>query len=92
MRRRHYAARLKSMDTEAFDTENAALLASPLNASEHSKFLSVLGALTWLLQTRSDISIHVQALQRVSKAPTKQYLWRLNGVVQWTKRKHKSLR
>ena len=92
MHQRHYAARMKSIDTEAFDTENAALLATPLNASEHSQFLSVLGALSWLLQTRGDISIYVQALQRASKAPTKEHLWRLNRVVKWTKRKHTGLR
>ena len=92
MHQRHYAARLKSIDTEAFDTENATLLAMPLSASEHSQYLSVLGGLSWMLQTRGDISIYVQALQRASKAPTKEHLWRLNRVVKWTKRKHTGLR
>ena len=68
MHQRHYAARLKSIDTEAFDTENATLLAMPLNASEHSQYLSVLGGLSWMLQTRGDISIYVQALQRDRKS------------------------
>jgi hypothetical protein len=52
----------------------------------HAKYLSLLGGLSWLIQTRLDIAVYVQALQRASQSPRVEHLIRLNKVTKWCKR------
>jgi hypothetical protein len=53
--------------------------------------LSLLGGLSWLSQSRQDVCIYVQALQRAAKAPTIGNLLRLNLVTKWVRRKKSTL-
>jgi hypothetical protein len=64
---------------------------TPLTPSQHSDFLSLLGGLSWLNQTRLDCCIYTQALQRAAQKPTVAHLVRLNCVVRWVKRKPATL-
>jgi hypothetical protein len=58
-----------------------------LTTKQTASFLTVLGGLSWLIQTRMDIAVYVCALQRVSKAPLVVHYIRLNRLVKWVKRK-----
>eukprot|EP00971_Amphidinium_carterae_P202416 4016265-Amphidinium_carterae.1 len=49
--------------------------------------MSVLGALAWLLQTRADIPVQVQALQRRGSAPRKLDLQRATVLVKYVQAK-----
>jgi len=53
--------------------------------------MSLLGAVAWLTQTRMDIAIYTQALQRVAHRPLGEHMQRLNKVVKWVKRKPLSI-
>ena len=80
----HYAEQLRCIDTSSLD------LAQPdklLSEELRSAYLSLLGGLSWLIQTRLDIAIYVCALQRAaSKATTGQVL-KLNKLTKWVRRK-----
>ena len=56
-----------------------------------AQFISLLGALAYLLLTRVDIAVYVAALQLVSKAPKIIHVKRLNAVTRWAQRNPKSL-
>ena len=49
--------------------------------------MSALGSVAWLIQTRMDIAIYVQALQRAAQAPTVAHMCRLSCVIKCAKRK-----
>jgi Reverse transcriptase (RNA-dependent DNA polymerase) len=87
MHQHEYTAKLKPVIHPPFNTEDPVELAKPLDSELHSKFLSLLGGLSWLLQTRADVAIYIQALQRASKSPTQEHLWRVNKVLKWVKRR-----
>lgn len=55
------------------------------------QFQSLLGALSWLTQTRLDICVYVVALQRAAKSPSAEHAIRLNRVAKWVKRKDSCL-
>jgi hypothetical protein len=57
-----------------------------LTEQQQKMFSSVLGGLSWLIQTRLDIAIYVCALQRASKQATVEHYIRLNKVVKWVKK------
>ena len=56
-----------------------------------SCFLTLLGAVAWLLQTRMEIAVYVSALQRKMHAPRAIDLRRLNRVIRWAQRNPKGL-
>jgi hypothetical protein len=60
---------------------------SPLTAAQHAQYLSLLGGVAWLNQTRLDVCIFTQALQRAAAKPQVQHLIRLNAVCKWVRRK-----
>ena len=76
----HYAANLRPVDTSQIDLTRTS---DPLTPELIELYLSLLGGLSWLLLTRPDIAIYVQALQRASKAPAIEHLIRLNKVCRW---------
>ena len=64
---------------------------TPLTATQHAQYLSSLGGVSWLVQTRTDICVYVCALQRAAKAPQVQHALRLIKVCKWVKRKKSHL-
>jgi hypothetical protein len=64
---------------------------TPLNDIQHAQYLSALGGVSWLVQTRTDICVYVSALQRAAKAPQVQHALRLIKVCKWVKRKKSHL-
>ena len=56
-----------------------------------SCFLTLLGAVAWLLQTRMEIAVYVSALQRRMHQPRALDLRRLNRVIRWVQRNPKGI-
>jgi len=54
-----------------------------LNESLHAAFMSLLGGVGWVVQTRPDVITYVGALQRNLKKPKAVHLRRLNRVVRY---------
>ena len=88
MDQNHYVKNLQLIDVTGIDASDGSKL---LNASQHADYLSLLGGLAWLGQTRLDTAIYTQALQRAAQSPTVAHLLRLNTVVKWVRRKPASL-
>ena len=80
----HFVSRLKAIDLAGIDRTKLTTL---LNESQITMFQSGVGSLAWVVQTRMDCAIYIQALQRAAKAPTIAHLLRLNAVIKWCKRK-----
>ena len=80
----HYAKQLILIDHIAL---SAMKPSQPLSVDFTAQYLSLLGALSWLTQTRTDIAIYTCALQRAAKSPLQEHAVRLNRVVKWCKRK-----
>ena len=76
----HYVVQLQRMETA-----NAAAEAA-LTTVQESDFLSLLGGLSWLIQTRLDIAIFVCSLQRAAKRPLGEHATRINKVLRWATR------
>ena len=64
---------------------------APLTSRMSELYNSLLGALSWLTQTRLDIAIYVVALQRAAKAPHSEHAQRLQRIAKWVKRRESSL-
>lgn len=79
----HYAARLHPADVSNLDVTKPLEL---LTQHYIDLYLSLLGGLSWLVQTRQDVCIYVCALQRCAKAPTTENILRLNKVCRWVRR------
>eukprot|EP00971_Amphidinium_carterae_P018913 372341-Amphidinium_carterae.3 len=58
---------------------------TPLSSTDRLTYLSLLGALSWLVQTRPDLAVHVHALQRRGHAPRKIDLVRANATLRYAK-------
>ena len=84
MSQHHYALQLRPIDTSTLDVKD---LNRVLNVQELSSYQSLLGGLSWLIQTRTDVAIYVCALQRASSKATFGHLLKLNKVVKWCRRK-----
>ena len=84
----HYTLGLKPIDMTAVD---ATKIEVALTTSQHSDYLSLLGGLSWLSQTRLDVAIYVQALQRAAQKPLVANLIRINSVTKWVRRKPSTL-
>ena len=80
----HFAQRLQTVDMSAVPITTPKALLSPALVAV---YMSALGSVAWLNQTRMDISIYVQALQRNAKSPTVAHMSRLSCVIKWVKRK-----
>ena len=80
----HYVLGLKPIDTTSVDVTKPT---QPLTKDQHEDYRSLLGGVSWLSQTRLDVCIYVQALQRAAQKPTIANLLRLNTVVRWIRRK-----
>jgi hypothetical protein len=84
----HYVLGLKPVDMTAVDCTKTDVALTKL---QHSDYLSLLGGLSWLSQSRLDVAIYVQALQRAAKSPNIGNLLRLNLVTKWVRRKKSTL-
>ena len=85
----HYCSQLRPANVSDIDVTQTLVALTILQVAVYQ---SLLGALSWLSQTRMDIAIYVQALQRNAKAPLVEHLLRLNKVCKWVKRKPSSIR
>ena len=56
-----------------------------------SCYLTLLGALAWLMQTRIDVAVYVAYLQRYCKQPTARHLRMMNRLLRFVHRSPKSL-
>jgi Reverse transcriptase (RNA-dependent DNA polymerase) len=90
-----------TLDQEAYAKQLRLVDMSKINVTDENQklddettrtFQSLLGGLSWLTQTRMDIAIYVQALQRASKNPKIGHLLKLNKVTKWVQRKKACLR
>jgi hypothetical protein len=84
----HYAAQLRPIPTA---TMNIKEINTPLNKIETEAFQSVLGGLSWLAQTRSDICIFVVALQRVATKATTGHVLKVNQLVKYVRRQRQDI-
>ena len=84
MSQHHYALQLRPIDVSTLDNKD---INRVLNATELSSYQSLLGGLSWLIQTRTDVAIYVCALQPASSKATFGHLLKLNKVVKWCRRK-----
>jgi hypothetical protein len=64
---------------------------TPLTELQHAQYLSLLGGVSWMIQTRLDVAVYVCALQRAATKPKVEHATRLNRVVKWCKRKKAQL-
>jgi len=80
----HYAQKLSPVDTKTLSMTDEQLA---LDSNFTSLYLTLLGALSWLCQTRLDICVYVQSLQRSASRPNIGCLIRLNRVTNWVRRK-----
>ena len=83
MHQQHYVKQLNSMDTTGINPDKP----EALNAVQQSAYLSLLGGLSWLVQTRMDIAVYVCYLQRNSKATTTEHYLKVNKLLRFVKRK-----
>ena len=80
----HYCVQLRPANVADIDVSRPLVV---LTSIQIAVFLSLLGALSWLSQTRADIMVYVQSLQRNAKHPLVEHLLRLNKITKWVKRK-----
>ena len=79
-----YAQQLQLIDATSIKSHPDEEL---VNETMHSLYMSLLGGLAWLVLTRVDLSVFVQALQRRAHAPRVCDIKRLNTVVRYAKRR-----
>lgn len=77
-----YAKSLQLASTEGLVESEDKLLPEDKLAS----FRTLLGGLSWLGQTRGDVLVYIQALQRISTKAKNTHLFRLNRIVKWIRR------
>ena len=80
----HYAAQLRCVDVSSLDISKLDQL---LDEKFISAYQSLLGGLSWLVQTRLDVAVYVCALQRAAKKATTGHLLKLNKLTKWVRRK-----
>ena len=80
----HFAERMKVPDMTGIPKD---VPSQPLTEPQIAVYQSGLGSLAWLVQTRMDVAIYIQALQRNAKKPTAAHMHRLVCVIKWVKRK-----
>ena len=80
----HYTKNLQLINLSNIDMSDHTVKASK---DLHDAFMSLLGGVGWLCQTRPEICVYVQALQRVNHSPTLGAIVKLNTLTKWVKRK-----
>ena len=60
---------------------------TPVTPHQLAQYQSLLGAVAWLNQTRVDIAVYTQALQRATHKCTLGHISKLNKLVRWLRRK-----
>lgn len=84
----HYVTQLQPLQlTSVISGAHSADLPVPLAAD----YLSLLGGISWCIQTRMDVAIYVGSLQRAAKSPKVEHGVRLNKVLKWIRRKRAAL-
>jgi hypothetical protein len=84
MHQHHYVKQLNLLDMTGVDPDNLDMSCSE---AQHSAYLSLLGGLSWLVQTRMNVSVFVCALQRNAKSPKLEHYVKLNRLTKWVKHK-----
>ena len=79
-----YAQQLRCIDTSKLNLDKPD---EPLDEEHVSKFMSLLGGLSWLIQTRADICVYVTALQRAATKATVAHVIKINKLTKWVRRK-----
>ena len=82
MHQQHYVKQLNTLDMSCVDMNKQE---QPCTEQQHAAYLSSLGGLSWLVQTRMDVCVYVCALQMVAKAPLVEHYIKLNRLVKWVK-------
>eukprot|EP00971_Amphidinium_carterae_P351093 6491908-Amphidinium_carterae.1 len=85
MHQEQYAAQLHPAATTHL---HACSAESELSEKDALTYLSLLGGLAWLSQTRADIMVYIQCLQRHGHKPRKADLTRMNTLIKYV-RKHR---
>ena len=80
----HYAMQLRPIDLSSTNVQD---INKTLSESMQSAFLSLLGGLSWLVQTRVDICVYVCALQRAASKATIGHVQKINKLCRWVQRK-----
>ena len=83
MHQQHYVKQLNKMDTTGINPDKP----EALTAVQQSAYLSLLGGLSWRVQTRMDIAVYVCYLQRNSKATTTEHYLKVNKLLSFVRRK-----
>jgi hypothetical protein len=80
----HFAQRQKNIDLSGVPIKSPS---ERLNEEQLQRYMSGLGSVAWLVQTRTDVAIYIQALQRATKHATVSHLLRLSCVIKWCRHK-----
>ena len=78
----HYVAELKPIADQDLKLQDPQSIVSE---EIHNKFRSLLGGVSWVVQTRPDIAVFVSALQRKMKSPRVLDVLNLNRVLKYIK-------
>jgi hypothetical protein len=89
MSQSHYIKQLKLIDIITYDTNKPEAALTPVQLTQ---FQSLLGAVAWVCQTRADIAVYTQALQRNAHCAKVGHVLKLNKLVRWMRRKECVLR
>ena len=85
---KHYAEQLNPAQIPA------ALVSTPearLDPGLLGTYMSLLGGAAWMVQTRPDVCVYIQALQRATHVATVGHLQRLNKIVRYLRRRPSAL-
>ena len=77
----HYVPQIKEIPVDA---KALVLDEEPADEDLSQLFMSLVGALAWLILTMPSICIYVAYLQRQTKAPTLGHIRRANRLLRWT--------
>ena len=83
MHQQDYVQQLNLLDTTGVTPDTV----SKLTEVQQTAYLSLLGGMSWLVQTRMDIAVYVCFLQRNSKDTTTEHYLKLNKLLRWVRRK-----
>ena len=78
--------REEASDAQMLENIEKDSTSKPASASLAKLFLSLLVAMAYGLQTRPDLAIYINALQRYAQAPMIIHVKRLNAVVRWAQK------
>jgi len=79
----HYVLEISEIDTTKLDMTNPE---TDLDEATMTVFWSLLGALSWLQQTRADIAPFIGYLQRIAKKPNNGHIRMANKVLRYCRR------